>query len=276
MIDDKEVDGSFGGDEFQAELLMNRRVEVRWGVGIIARAGRIAGAIGLRIVERPFHVEIVATIQASLVDDRFVEEDFLHAFGEIGDGIVSDGENGRAAKGEVRAVAGFAGCGSKLGPVFSDLDCVDGEFTRIVVEREAETGDEQLLEHQARLVDVGMAIDVGDAIDIKMPREEGRRAIRDLADVEAVSVGDELTHRHVVGNDLAAVMSEEGAVRGGGVAGLDGGDFECGVRIGGHGWEGGWSGLGEQGTCPIREKQNGQDRRKSGACTQVRSFVEHV
>ena len=251
MIDDENLGGSSGGDEFETELLLGCRIEVRWRVGIIARAGRIAGAIGLRIVERPFQVEIVATIQASLVHDRFVEEDFLYAFGEIGNGIVSHGENGRADKGEMCAVAGFAGCGRKLGPVFGDLDCVDGEFTGFVMEREAETGDEQLLEHQACLADVGMAIDVGDAIDIEMYCKKGRRAVRDLADVKAVSVGDELAHRHVVGNDLPAVMSEERSVRDGGVAGLDCGDLECGVRIGGHRWEGGWSGLREQGICPI-------------------------
>ena len=73
VIDDEDRDRSFGGDEFEAELLLNRRVEAGWCIGITAGASS-----GVH-----FRTKSYLSFRPGLIHDRFVQECVLHAVGKV-------------------------------------------------------------------------------------------------------------------------------------------------------------------------------------------------
>ena len=53
-----------------------------------------------------------------------------------------------------------------FGSAFGDLDCISGKFAGLVVKRWLETREEQFLKHEPGLLEVGMAFDIGQTVDI--------------------------------------------------------------------------------------------------------------
>jgi len=58
-----------------------------------------------------------------------------------------------------------------------------------------------------------VAVNIGYSVDIEMHGEQGWRPANDLLGIYAVCVNNEFPKRHVVSDQMAAIMVDEGTVR---------------------------------------------------------------
>ena len=79
MVDDHDVRRRLGGVEFEPYLFLDSGVERWWWVGVVS-GGRHLGshAPELGVVWRPVQGEVVSSCEFRLIDDRAVEDGFLH------------------------------------------------------------------------------------------------------------------------------------------------------------------------------------------------------
>src|ERR1039458_9386495 len=158
VVDDENVDGTFGGYEFEAELLLDRGEDGRGGVGW-RRRGRQSGVggAGVRsgaVVGRPLQRDVVVAGEAGLVDDGAAE-----LAGEDGQkeghrgslrGDFSPGDHETAGS---LFVSGIGWGLLELWATFADGGNVDGQFSGLVVRDQLETIRQHLLKHRAALVE---------------------------------------------------------------------------------------------------------------------------
>jgi hypothetical protein len=226
-IDDVDVDGGLDGLELEAELLLNSGEEAGRGVGV-RRVGDVVGIAEL---------EVVASGEGCLIDDGAIEKE-LHSQNEVGDGGagVDLGHLGAVTVAFLVRLGVGVGGGGQPWTAFRDLDGVDGEFAFFLMEFELKAVGKNLLEHLLLLMQVGLSRRVDGALDIEVGGLGPRGKSRDLVLIQGVGKHHDAEDA-LVEDGEAVADGVETLVMGVGIVGLDGGNGEGGVSVGGHGYD---------------------------------------